>query len=100
MGAVRIFMTGWWNLQWRRFMKFWTRASYKPVTVLLFRAFLAANFVGAVWYLIGQIVRADAYRCAFLLLHERPGTPVQVRFDKKGLFVRLNSKESKFDIVR
>jgi len=38
-------------------------------------------------------------RSTFLLLHERPGTRVQVRFDKKALFVRLNDKESKFDIV-
>jgi hypothetical protein len=38
-------------------------------------------------------------RSTFLLLRERPGTNVQVRFDKKGLFVRLNNKESKFDVV-
>lgn len=30
---------------------------------------------------------------------ELPGTHVQVRFDKKGLYVRVGSKESKFVIV-
>jgi hypothetical protein len=66
-GIAMVFMTGWWNLQWRRFMKFWMRASYKPATVLLFRAFLAVNFVGAVWYLIGQIVRASLSRSDYLV---------------------------------
>src|SRR5689334_7724640 len=46
-----LFMTAWWNLQPRRFMKFWLKPPYKPFTVILFRLFFAVNVIGAVWYI-------------------------------------------------
>jgi hypothetical protein len=52
-----LFMVAWWNLQPQRFMRFWLKPPYKPRTVVLFRAFFAANLIGAVWYLIGLTVR-------------------------------------------
>ena len=38
-------------------------------------------------------------RSEFLLIHALPGAHLRVRFDKKGLFIKLNQKESRFDIV-
>lgn len=52
-----VFMTGWWNLQPQRFMRFWLRPPYKPLTVVLFRLFFGANLIGAIYYLIAQITR-------------------------------------------
>ena len=54
--AVLIF-TGWWNVQPKRFMRFWLRPPYKPLTVTLFRIFFAANLLGALVYLVQQIAR-------------------------------------------
>lgn len=55
--AAVVFMTAWWNLQPQRFMRFWSKPPYTPLTVILFRLFFAANLVGAVSYLIGQVNR-------------------------------------------
>jgi hypothetical protein len=55
--VAAVFMTGWWNLQPQRFMRFWLKPPYKPRTVILFRLFFAANIIGAIWYLIGQVKR-------------------------------------------
>jgi hypothetical protein len=42
-----LFMTGWWNLQPMRFMKFWLKPPYKDLTVLAFRVFFALSLIGA-----------------------------------------------------
>jgi hypothetical protein len=55
--VAAVFMTGWWNLQPHRFMRFWLKPPYKPLTVKLFRVFFAANLLGAIWYVIGQANR-------------------------------------------
>jgi hypothetical protein len=55
--AAAIFLTAWWNLQPQRFIRFWLKPPYKRATIVLFKLFFAANLVGAVSYLIGQINR-------------------------------------------
>jgi hypothetical protein len=55
--AAAVFLTAWWNVQPRRFMRFWVKPPYKPLTVVLFRLFFAANLVGAISYLVGQVNR-------------------------------------------
>jgi hypothetical protein len=55
--AAAIFLTAWWNLQPQRFMRFWLKPPYKSLTVIVFRLFFAANLIGAVSYLIGQVNR-------------------------------------------
>jgi len=50
-----VFMTAWWNLQPKRFMKFWLKPPYKPLTIVLFRVFFAANVLGALSYSIGLV---------------------------------------------
>jgi hypothetical protein len=54
--VASLFMVGWWNLQPQRFMRFWLKPPYKPRTVFLFRAFFAANLIGAIWYLVGLMI--------------------------------------------
>ena len=55
--VAAVFMTARWNLQPQRFMRLWLKPPYKPRTVILFRLFFAANIIGAIWYLIGQVNR-------------------------------------------
>lgn len=50
-----LFMTAWWNLQPKRFMKFWLKPPYKPLTIALFRVFFAANVLGALSYVFGLV---------------------------------------------
>lgn len=52
-----LFMVAWWNLSWKRFMKFWLKPPYRRVTEIGFRLFFAANLVGALWYVVSQIIR-------------------------------------------
>lgn len=52
-----VFLTAWWNLEPVRFIRLWLKPPYKPLTVILFRLFFAANLVGAVLYLVGQVNR-------------------------------------------
>jgi hypothetical protein len=51
--------TLWWNLQWKRVMRFWLRPPNREWVQYLFRAFFAVNFLSALWQLGKQ-------------LHERP----------------------------
>ena len=51
-----LFLAGWWNVQPKRFMRFWIKQPYRPWVVSLFRMFFAANLLGAVWYLVRQLV--------------------------------------------
>ena len=39
--------TLWWNLQWKRAMRFWLKPPYRPWVELAFRVFFALNFVAA-----------------------------------------------------
>jgi hypothetical protein len=55
--AAAIFLTAWWNVQPRRFMRFWLKPPYKPTAVLLFRLFFALNLIGSVSYLIREVNR-------------------------------------------
>jgi hypothetical protein len=55
--VAAVFVTAWWNLQPTRFMRFWLKPPYKPLTVTLFRVFFAANLIGAISYLIGEVNR-------------------------------------------
>jgi hypothetical protein len=67
-GIAVVFVTGWWNLGWRRFMKFFRiTESSKPALLMLFRAFLAANFVGSVWNLVRLMMSGDLSRADYLL---------------------------------
>jgi hypothetical protein len=45
----------WWNLQWKRVMRFWVKPPNRPLTQLLFRIFFALNLVGAIVQLIRQL---------------------------------------------
>jgi hypothetical protein len=54
-GIAMLFMTAWLNMQPQRFMRLWLRPPYKPLTILLFRLFFAANLVGACWNLAQKI---------------------------------------------
>jgi hypothetical protein len=56
-----LFLTAWWNIQPERFMGFWAKPPYKPLTVTLFKLFFAANLIGAIW------------QVASLLRRHRPG---------------------------
>ena len=47
--------TLWWNLQWKRVMRFWIKPPYRPWVQVLFRVFFALNFVGAVIGFIRQL---------------------------------------------
>lgn len=47
--------TLWWNLQWRRAMRFWVRPPNRPITQLAFRVFFALSFVGSVDELVRQL---------------------------------------------
>jgi hypothetical protein len=40
--------TLWWNLQWKRVMRFWLKPPYRPWVAVVFRLFFALNFLGAV----------------------------------------------------
>jgi hypothetical protein len=55
--VAAVFMTAWWNLRPKRFMRFWLKPPYKPLTVTLFRVFFAANLIGAISYLVGDVNR-------------------------------------------
>lgn len=52
-------MTAWWNLQPQRFMRFWAKPPYKPLTITLFKVFFAANLIGALWHLAQEF---ESYR--------------------------------------
>jgi hypothetical protein len=47
--------TLWWNLQWKRVMKFWVRPPNRPWVQYLFRVFFALNFLGALWQFVEQL---------------------------------------------
>ena len=61
-----VFMTAWWNVSWERFMKFWVKPPYRSITVIGFRAFFAANLIGAIGYLTSQLLRAHRPARAYL----------------------------------
>ncbi len=48
--------TMWWNLQWKRVMRFWVKPPYRPWVEVLFRIFFAANFFGAVVGFVRQLI--------------------------------------------
>jgi len=68
--AAAVFLTAWWNLQPQRFMRFWLKPPYKPLTVVLFRLFFAANLIGAVSYLVGQVNRHQRSTSQYLAAAE------------------------------
>lgn len=43
-----IVWTFWWNISWKRVMRFWLKPPYKTWTQYGFRLFFAANLIGAV----------------------------------------------------
>jgi hypothetical protein len=43
-----ICLTLWWNLQWKRVMRFWLKPPYRHWVEISFRVFFAFNFLGAV----------------------------------------------------
>ncbi|MGD1097093.1 MAG: hypothetical protein ABSB35_34545 [Bryobacteraceae bacterium] len=47
--------TLWWNLQWRRAMRFWLRPPNRPIIQYIFRVFFALNFIGSVSKLVWQL---------------------------------------------
>ena len=49
-------LTLWWNLQWRRAIRFWVQPPNRPITQYAFRIFFGLNFVGSVLELIRQLV--------------------------------------------
>ncbi len=48
--------TLWWNLQWKRVMRFWLKPPYRPWVEVLFRVFFALNFIGSVLAFVRQLV--------------------------------------------
>lgn len=48
--------TLWWNMQWKRVMRFWIKPPYKPWVKVLFRIFFAANFIGDVTEFLRQLL--------------------------------------------
>ena len=48
--------TLWWNLQWKRVMRFWLKPPYLPWVEVLFRVFFALNFIGSVIGFVRQLV--------------------------------------------
>ncbi len=48
--------TLWWNVQWKQVMRFWIKPPYQPWVQILFRAFFAANFIGAAVELARQLL--------------------------------------------
>lgn len=61
-----LFMTAWCNVSWRRFMKFWLKPPYRPITEVGFRLFFAANLIGAIWYSASQVMWSDRPARAYL----------------------------------
>jgi len=49
----------WWNIQWKRVMGFWVRPPNRPWVQVLFRAFFALSFLGALSRLL-QELREDS----------------------------------------
>lgn len=47
--------TLWWNLQWKRVMRFWVKPPHRPWVETLFRAFFALNLGGAVVAFVSQL---------------------------------------------
>lgn len=47
--------TLWWNLRWKRVMRFWVRPPNRLWVQNLFRAFFALNFIGALWQFVMQL---------------------------------------------
>jgi hypothetical protein len=47
--------TLWWNLQWKRVMRFWLKPPYRLWVTVAFRVFFALNFFGAVDGLVRQL---------------------------------------------
>jgi hypothetical protein len=47
--------TLWWNLQWKRVMRFWLKPPYLPWVQVLFRVFFALNFLGALIGFVRQL---------------------------------------------
>lgn len=47
----------WWNLQWRRAMRFWVRPPNKPTTIYLFRIFFALCLIGSLNGFVQQLQR-------------------------------------------
>jgi len=54
-GIAVLFVTAWANIQWRRFMRFWLKPPYRPLTTVVFRLFFAAGLLGATWDLANEI---------------------------------------------
>lgn len=48
-------LTLWWNLQWKRVMRFWLRPPFRPATQGFFRIFFALNLLGAITELVRQL---------------------------------------------
>jgi hypothetical protein len=47
--------TLWWNLQWRRAMRYWLRPPNRPITQHAFRVFFGLCFFGALWDFAQQL---------------------------------------------
>jgi len=50
-----ICLTLWWNLQWKRVMRFWVRPPNRPWVQRAFRIFFALNFLGATWQFVKEL---------------------------------------------
>lgn len=48
--------TLWWNLQWKRVMRFWLKPPYLPWVQVVFRVFFAFDFVGALVGFVRQLL--------------------------------------------
>ena len=53
-------MTLWWNLQWRRFMKFWIQPPNSERVQIGFRVFFAVSFAGALANVVRELVNAPS----------------------------------------
>jgi hypothetical protein len=63
------FLSSWWTLSWRRFMKFWVKPPNRRATIIGIRLFFLASLIGSIWGLVSQIAHhprpARAYFDAF-----------------------------------
>jgi hypothetical protein len=52
-----VLWTLWWNVQWKRVMRFWLRPPYRRSTENVFRIFFGLNLAGALFELVQQLRR-------------------------------------------
>jgi uncharacterized membrane protein len=61
-GFAALVVTLWWNLDYRRFMKYWVRPPYKSRTIIIFRVLFAVWFLGAASWFLQNLVRTSLSR--------------------------------------